>query len=380
MPVISNNFVFNGLILTQYEPQREEPMEESETTHAEHSGNNYGHTEELGDASLDGASTASNEPEEHISARSRNVNPVDSSFEQEDEPPLTSLNPCETSSASSYGNKISLKQAIARWANAEPSMSMQAISRLLQSLHDFDTFIPSSEKTLFPRQKLDILSMGDGKYIYIANWVLSLRDILSTSELLRNHYTILVNVDGLPLFKSSGNNKFYPILVSVLKINHRPICCGIYSTCESSNREMPNPSILLKKFLSDIRCLKDQPIVVNGRDIILDDLVFACYAPARSALKFTRYHSGYHACKRCFVEGEYHGGHVCLLGVDNRKRTVVSFNAKEDESHHHGISVLQHFGVFVLYVFYGTLWHYSGLVRQVSGFSNVMSFSRLYWI
>lgn len=208
-------------------------------------------------------------------------------------------------------------QDLAKWAAAEVNVPRVAIGRLLKILKPHIPTLPSSVDALIPPANLTYENMSCGKYVHFANWVEILKKLLITQTLntpTNNIYDfkLIINIDGLPLFKSSGNFKLYPILVKINTVPSKPICVGLYSSERATNREMPDSNILLEKFLSDIRQLKCNSEVINidGKLFKNTHILFVCDAPARSAIKKIKSHTGYHSCERCIVKGEYVMGRV----------------------------------------------------------------------
>ena len=53
-----------------------------------------------------------------------------------------------------------------------------------------------------------------------------------------------------------------------------------------------------------------------------------CDAPARAYLKCTKSHTGYYACERCVVEGDY-DGRMVFHEINSASRTNDKFNSME---------------------------------------------------
>ena len=121
--------------------------------------------------------------------------------------------------------------------------------------------------------------------------------ILKTNCGNRITYFLLINVDGLPLFRNSLDYKLYPILVSMsyFGFSMRLLCAGrpIYCSMKSKNRKMSPPSILLPKFLNDLDYLVANPIIVKPRAYCMGSKsIYVCDAPARTSLKLMTSHNG----------------------------------------------------------------------------------------
>ena len=85
-----------------------------------------------------------------------------------------------------------------------------------------------------------------------------------------------------------------------------PLCAGIYSTEKSTNRNMPDPSILLHVFLNDLVAVKSSNIKCGDLEFrMANNGIYVCDAPARSSLKRIKSHTTYCNCEKCTVIGEY---------------------------------------------------------------------------
>ena len=84
------------------------------------------------------------------------------------------------------------------------------------------------------------------EYCHFPNWMESLKSLLMfhfnccTGAV---NYYLMINCDGLPLFRHSPDYKLYPILVSLFGVSMCPLCAGVYCTEQSKQREIPHPAI-----------------------------------------------------------------------------------------------------------------------------------------
>jgi len=73
-------------------------------------------------------------------------------------------------------------------------------------------------------------------------------------------------------------------------------------------------------------------------DVIIHS--FVCDAPARAMIKNVKGHSGYSACDKCHVEGEWHQK-VTFQDTNAPLRTDTEFAEMSDADHHLGHSPIQ---------------------------------------
>ncbi|EFN60872.1 hypothetical protein EAG_16021, partial [Camponotus floridanus] len=144
--------------------------------------------------------------------------------------------------------------------------------------------LPKSSKTFLQttseNYKIEKLDENDnGLFVYFG--LTSLVKYLNP-DLHLNLIELIINVDGLPLFKSSSIS-FWPILC---KIFHQPdvykpfpvaIYCG--------NQKPENTQKYFEKFVEEINLLQSEGINVNNKVFQVRIKAFICDRPARSFIK-----------------------------------------------------------------------------------------------
>ncbi len=115
---------------------------------------------------------------------------------------------------------------------------------------------------------------------------------------LEKHESIdlMINVDGLPLFKSS-NAQFWPI-VGCFDVLHVLVIALFYGETKPDSLED-----YLHDFLEELDLLKLNGVEFNLQKLSFDIKRFLCDASARSFLKCIVGHAGYYACERCLMKG-----------------------------------------------------------------------------
>jgi len=222
-------------------------------------------------------------------------------------------------------------QILEDWALTEPNVSKQAISRLCKSPNCVLPEVPCSYSGLIGQPQSNYARMCNGEYCHFPNWMESLKSLLMfhfNSCTGAVNYYLLINCDGLPLFRHSPDYKLNPILVSFFGVSMRPLCAGVYCTEQSKQREMPHPAIFLKQFLEDIQSLLDRPLKDGNVTFALQNKgIYVCDAPALASLKCIISQMGHSACERCTDVGMYGhtARHVCLTKVGCQLRTDQFF-------------------------------------------------------
>ena len=105
----------------------------------------------------------------------------------------------------------------------------------------------------------------------------------------------MVNIDGLPLFKSSSL-QLCPILI--IFTSFKPVPFALYC-----GYKKPNMEEYLVEFVDEMEKLLSEPLLVRGSSYELSIYSLTCDAPARALLKETVQHTGNYACERCRMKG-----------------------------------------------------------------------------
>ena len=117
------------------------------------------------------------------------------------------------SSDSDSVNDSSLPDKLSSWTSRH-KIGSNALNDLLQILRDYHSELPKDARTLMKTQtKYNILSICGGSYYHFGISKSVLQKLITSSQILSDVQTVClqINIDGLPLFKSSGS-QFWPIL------------------------------------------------------------------------------------------------------------------------------------------------------------------------
>lgn len=145
----------------------------------------------------------------------------------------------------------------------------------------------------------------------------------------------MVNVDGLPISKSS-NNTLWPILVSIFKFNHVFIV-GIYY----GKKCKPNSSNdFLSDFVQEAKEIVENGIQYEGRNHKVIIKGICADAPAKSFILCVKGHSGYFSCTKC-TTGDYMERRVCFPDDNAHLRTDSDFKNHIDNDYHISETILK---------------------------------------
>ena len=151
-----------------------------------------------------------------------------------------------------------------------------------------------------------------------------------------------INIDGVPLFKSSGI-QLWPILCSVRQFE--PFVVAVFCGDAKPNSVQE----YLSDYVSELANLQQNGIYFNDEIGLLRVTVhaFVCDASARPCVKCTKSNNASFPCERCIIKGIYRQGRVVYSIDDNLPalRTEQSFKKFEYKDHQLTKSPLVHVGL-----------------------------------
>jgi hypothetical protein len=225
---------------------------------------------------------------------------------------------------------------LASWAT-ESHCTRANLNKLLVILRKQGLPLPKDARTLLQTPRtVEALEKCGGQYVYFAVETGILKIISRHPKFRENCYDIqlLVNIDGVPLFKSSGTqflpimcsfSKFEPFLVALFYGKSKPTCVEDF----------------LRDFLEEMDSLKENGITFDGKTFQVSLFSFVCDAPARSFLKCIKGHTGYNSCERCIIPGFYQNRRMIFYSSTAfPSRTDDDFNNMLYPDHQKGRSPL----------------------------------------
>ncbi|XP_028417018.1 uncharacterized protein LOC114544776 [Dendronephthya gigantea] len=168
-----------------------------------------------------------------------------------------------------------LRGKLATWATKN-KCQRTAVNELLQILRGQGLCLPKDSRTLLqtPREVITLSKCG-GQYVYLGIEA-GITDILSkNASLIEKHTTVdlMINVDGLPLFKSS-TSQFWPILGYFNKVEVFIIALFYGNSKPSSVDDY------LDDLIEELDKLKIHGVNFEGRQLAFNLRCFCCDAPA----------------------------------------------------------------------------------------------------
>ena len=218
-----------------------------------------------------------------------------------------------------------------------------AISDLLQILAEVPVpGLPVSARTLLKTERSTAVQKkagGDYYYFGISETLQAVAKAINCAE-QGNTLSLQVNIDGLPLFKSSRTS-LWPIIFTVKEWGKEVFMAAVYCGTEKpiSLREF------LGDFVAELKVLQESGITVSDKkfNVVLGSVV--CDAPARAFMKCIKGHGGYHGCERCDQAGLYVQNRMTFPEMEASARSDTSFAQMQDEDHHSGESPFAELGI-----------------------------------
>lgn len=236
--------------------------------------------------------TVPGEAERHMPHISATTNALDSAFVP---------NPANTNSSSAVGlvnsaeesgNESSIAKELQAWAVSH-QIKRTAVTSLLKILKNHHCFsaLPSDARALLRTPRLhgaSVVDMGPGQYCHFG-LQRGLHQALQTVEHVPSVLSLLFNIDGLPVSKSS-RTQIWPVLCLVTNCKGlAPFPVGVFA----GSSKPPEPNEFLTKFVDELLCLLENGIAAHNSQYSVEVHSFVCDAPARSFVMRTKLHTGW---------------------------------------------------------------------------------------
>ena len=214
-------------------------------------------------------------------------------------------------------NGENISSDIAEWASKNV-IRHTALRELLVILKNHGhSSLPRDPRTLLkvPRIIFSTQKLG-GDYVY-----LGLRSIIS--NFLSNPpnscdiVELLINIDGLPLFKPAST-QLWPILAKVNLGKPGVVAPFCGKSKPDSIEEYPSD------FLHEYKQIIENDFAWDDKTYSVKIKALVCDAPARQFVKCIKGHSGYYSCERCEIKGNWEQGMYFAETVQSEK--IVNFH------------------------------------------------------
>ncbi len=184
-----------------------------------------------------------------------------------------------------------LSDRLAQWTN-QFQIKHNAVDSLLNILRENGhTELPKTARTLLATcDRVDWEVKSGMKYIYMGckeQLIQHLKMYPSSVLGQMGELDIYLNIDGLPIFKSS-NHALWPVLC---KINLSPPSVFPFALCYGASK--PKNLEFLEEVLRDLHDLMENGLEVGSKNIRVTLRCVTCDAPAKALVKNIKQYSGY---------------------------------------------------------------------------------------
>ena len=230
----------------------------------------------------------------------------------------------------------SLRDDLVTWINSD-AIKHCHVDNLLKILRNHGHDLPATARTLLKTpQNINIGNKSGMEYIFLGvkdqlvkNFALYPDQVRRTIETLH----ISLNIDGLPLFKSSKKT-LWPILCSInltpKRIFPLALTCGDSKPCNQD---------YLRDCITEMDDILRNGLVADERTIHVALQAVICDSPARAMVKAIKQFSGYYGCERCDQKGYWLQRMTFQETEGLSLRTDQTFRRQVQEEHHRGISI-----------------------------------------
>lgn len=227
----------------------------------------------------------------------------------------------------------SLKDSICSWALTF-GISLVALTALLSILRYYHPDLPKDARTILKTNtQYTIQNKFGGQYHYFGILSSIKRTLSQICDSLVDCFTLKlqINIDGLPLFKSTGI-QLWPILGLLVSVPMKePVIIALF--CGPTKPQSADD--FLKDFVVELQEL-EKGFDFNGKRLFLSIDCVICDAPAKAYVKNIKPHNGYYGCDKCVQRGLYTNRRMTFPLTDSVLRTDESFAQQIYEDHQNG--------------------------------------------
>jgi hypothetical protein len=226
----------------------------------------------------------------------------------------------DTDSAAEY---LDLGDALRNWA-VRFNITLVALSALLLILRVCHSSLPKDARTLLKTRRNVTTEQKAGGQFFHFGLLESLQLLLhKLGDKMPDGYTFFMqlNIDGLPLFKSSSI-QFWPILGLLKGFYLKPVVISLFcGSCKPKSLDD-----FLGSIVNEIKILKNG-FDYQGKRFFLIICAVICDAPARAFVKAVKSHNGYGGCDKCSQSGSHISGRMTFPETNANLRTDSMFNS-----------------------------------------------------
>ena len=252
-----------------------------------------------------------------------------------------------TERSENASSKSDLAAELKHWAliyNVRAN-ALTDLLKLLQKFNITNKDMPIDSRTLLnTRRNIEKMKLSDDSEIHhfgLRNGIISCLSGISVPD----EVAVTINIDGLPLFKSSRIN-FWPILGCIQELGKRPFVITLHC-----GKHKPPVHEFLKPFIDEYTNLQIEGIAIGNKKIAVKIVAFVCDAPARAYIKQCKAHNALHGCEKCTAIATRINNTTSFPVSIGPLRTDDGFKNQTDPLHHNGISPLLSININMITMF-----------------------------
>ncbi|XP_062549439.1 uncharacterized protein LOC134214008 [Armigeres subalbatus] len=237
-------------------------------------------------------------------------------------------------------DSMSLEESIRYWAlkTNQPHQSINMIMDIIRKKTD-GKLLPRSARSLLKTSRTatsNIVDIAGGQY-----WYYGIRRCLADFFRDIDHpisISINVNIDGIPVYKSS-KAQLWPILFNIFeKPDIKPMAIALFL----GNSKPESLEEFLRPFVDEFTDILNNGFFINGNKITIRLRCFICDTPARAFIKGVYGFNSKNGCIKCTCEGEYsyESRTVVFTSVNCAKRNDHEFRTNAYSHHQKTITPL----------------------------------------
>lgn len=196
-------------------------------------------------------------------------------------------------------NEFNLKESVITWQQ-EHFVKRECVNHILDIMRKAGlTELPKDARTLLGTPKQTIITpCAPGEYLHYGLQQ-CLEDVLRC-EILDENIIIDVNIDGLPITKSTKRT-LWPIQGKIVGRDFPPFIIGVYH----GNKKPESANEYLSPFINEYKKLNQDGFIFRNNTYKVFLRYVIADSPAANFITCTKQYNGYFGCRKCMVEGHY---------------------------------------------------------------------------
>jgi hypothetical protein len=228
----------------------------------------------------------------------------------------------------------SLRLALLSWY-VQFNVKSNALDALLKILrtHGFEE-LPKTARALRGNESVSVLNRSGMQYVYLGIKEGLARCLEGVAD-IPHSIALSFNIDGLPIFSSSGKG-MWPILCS-FKLG---AAARVFPVALTYGLSKPKDLEFLRDFADELTTVMRSGVSVLHKQVQVTVKAVVCDAPAKAFVLATKLCTGHFGCGKCTQKGRWEGRVTYPQTEDLSMRNDIDFRFKSQPEHHTGTTPL----------------------------------------